>query len=179
MVFATNNIERLRIPAGGIANDNSLTNVLALNGTTLGYVNDLIDLTGTQTLSNKSFSDAPPMFGGKKTESTGTQTTTDGSTVTLVTISFPTSNTVGSLDMRVFGYATAGALANTTCAQRLQIKVNNVAGTLSQGTINNSFSNAFTTGLGVVFSGTNALVQVTGTVTNTIRWVAYATTYYE
>ncbi len=139
----------------------------------------IIGTDTTDTLSNKSFTDRPSMFAGKQTETTGTQTTTDASTVTLVTVAFATSDRVGSLDIRLFAFCTAGANANLSCAQRLQIRVLNVAGTLSQGTINNSFSNSFSTGLGVNLSGTNAQVQITGIASNTIRWVTYVTTYYE
>jgi hypothetical protein len=178
MVFATNNLERLRIPAGGVANDNSITNILGLSGTTLAYKNNVVDTSTTQTLSNKSFSDAPSTWGGKVVRMTGTQTTTDASTVTLITVPFATSNTTTALKVLLTAYCSAGANAGTGCTQRLLLRVVNSAGTLAQGTASNTFSNPFATALGLVLSGTNGLVQVTGLASNTILWTAWTTAWY-
>jgi hypothetical protein len=56
--IGTSGSERLRILAGGIGNDNSIVNVLGLNGTTLVYKNNLIDTTSVQTLTNKTIDSA-------------------------------------------------------------------------------------------------------------------------
>lgn len=55
--FATNSTERLRIAAAGIANDNTITSVLGLQGTSLVFKNNIVDTTSSQTLSNKAFVD--------------------------------------------------------------------------------------------------------------------------
>lgn len=77
MVFATNNLERLRIPSGGIANDNSITNILGLSGTTLAYKNNIVDTSTAQTLTNKILT-APTVNSPVLTNS--------GNTITLPTV---------------------------------------------------------------------------------------------
>lgn len=56
--FSTADAERLRISAAGIANDNTLTNLLGLSasglGTTLAYKNNIADTSTAQTFTNKS-----------------------------------------------------------------------------------------------------------------------------
>lgn len=54
----TNNAERLKILASGIANDNTVTNILGLQGTTLSYKNNIVDTTTAQTLTNKTIDSA-------------------------------------------------------------------------------------------------------------------------
>lgn len=51
--IGTNNTERLRIPSGGISNNNAITNILGINGTTLVYKNDIVDASTSQTFTNK------------------------------------------------------------------------------------------------------------------------------
>lgn len=50
----TANAERIRIPGTGIPNDNTIGNMLGLNGTTLSYKNNIVDLTSAQRLSSKN-----------------------------------------------------------------------------------------------------------------------------
>ena len=50
----TSFIERLRIPAAGILNDNSITNILGLNGTNLVFKDNMVDTDTAQTLTNKT-----------------------------------------------------------------------------------------------------------------------------
>lgn len=307
-VFATNNLERMRIPAGGIANDNTITNILGLSGTTLAYKNNVVDLstaqvltnktltapiistisntgtltlptstdtlvgrattdtltnktltapviatisntgtltlptatdtlvgrattdslsnktlatgtcvfsdgltrtiqfnpsgtssttlelrralsanrtqefidadgnivldTATQTLTNKDFSGGLTEFVGKDKTWSGTRTTTGATTETLVTIP-TTTDTAMNVYVSLMAFCTAGASANTTSGQRLSVKVQNVAGAVTTAIINNVFSNAFVTGLGVAASGTDAVVQITGIAANTINWRVY------
>lgn len=52
--IGTGATERLRILASGIANDNTITNVLGLQGTTLVTKNNLVDTASAQTLTNKT-----------------------------------------------------------------------------------------------------------------------------
>jgi hypothetical protein len=55
--FGTNNIERFRIDAAGISNNNSAVNVLALSpsdSTSLVYKNNIADTSSVQTFSNKT-----------------------------------------------------------------------------------------------------------------------------
>jgi hypothetical protein len=52
--IGTNFTERLRIPQAGILNNNSATNLLALVGTTLVYVNDIITPGSNPTFENLS-----------------------------------------------------------------------------------------------------------------------------
>ncbi len=47
---------RMAIPNTGIANDNSITNMLGLNGTNLVYKNNVVDTTSSQSLTSKSVS---------------------------------------------------------------------------------------------------------------------------
>lgn len=142
----------------------------------------LVGRATTDTLTNKTLT-APAInlatfYSGKVIQTTGTQSTTDGSTVTLVTVPVATSNSVASIKVLLVAYCTAGANANTACNQRVIFKVTNVAGTLSQATASNVFSNAFATNLALSLSGTNALVQVVGIASNDITWVAYVETSY-
>ncbi len=58
--IGTNNTERLRILSTGIANDNSITSVLGLQGTTLVFKNNLADASSSQTFSNKTIDTAGP-----------------------------------------------------------------------------------------------------------------------
>jgi hypothetical protein len=51
--IGTNNTERLRIPASGIVNNNAITNILGLNGTTLQFKNNIADTSASQTFTNK------------------------------------------------------------------------------------------------------------------------------
>ena len=55
MLFGTNNIERFRIDAAGIANDNTAVNIIALGpgSTSLVYKNNIADTSSAQTLTNK------------------------------------------------------------------------------------------------------------------------------
>jgi hypothetical protein len=68
---------RMTIPNTGIANDNSITNILGLNGTNLVYANDIIDTTSSQTMTNKTLT-APVIVtisnSGTVTIPTGTDT---------------------------------------------------------------------------------------------------------
>lgn len=176
-VFATNDLERMRIPAGGIANDNSITQILGLNGTTLAYKNNVVDTSTSQSLTNKDFTNGVSQFGGKTITSHGSTTTTDGSTVTLITI--PTSsNTSTVLEITLAAFCTAGANVNTGCGQVLRIKALNVAGALTFATINNVNQNTFASGLAAVASGSNVLVQIAGIASNTINWAATCVTNY-
>jgi len=52
--FGTSNTERLRIPAIGIVNDNSVTNILGMQGTTMVTKNNVVDTNTAQTLTNKT-----------------------------------------------------------------------------------------------------------------------------
>lgn len=45
---------RMSIPNTGIANDNSITNILGLNGTNLVYKNNIVDTSTSQSLTNKT-----------------------------------------------------------------------------------------------------------------------------
>lgn len=177
--IATNNAERLRIAAGGIANDNSITNILGLNGTTLAYKNDVVDTSTAQTLSNKTFATAPALFGGKIVQQTGTTTTAAAGDVTLVTVPFATSDTTSIMDVYLESLATAGGLVGQSAAQILRLKVRNAAGVMASANISNQNSNDYATGLGLTFTGTTANVKITGIALSTIRWTAYVTTYYE
>jgi hypothetical protein len=56
--IGTNNTERLRIAAAGIANDNSITSILGLSGTTLAHKDNVLDTSSVQTLSNKTLDSA-------------------------------------------------------------------------------------------------------------------------
>jgi len=56
--IGTNNAERLRIAAAGIANDNTLVNMLGLQGTTLSYKNNVADTSTAQVLTNKTLDSA-------------------------------------------------------------------------------------------------------------------------
>ncbi len=58
--IGTNNTERLRILSTGIANDNSITSVLGLQGTTLVFKNNLADASTSQTFTNKTIDTAGP-----------------------------------------------------------------------------------------------------------------------
>jgi hypothetical protein len=52
--FGTSNTERLRIPAIGIVNDNSVINILGMQGTTMVTKNNMVDTNTAQTLTNKT-----------------------------------------------------------------------------------------------------------------------------
>jgi len=56
--IGTNNTERLRIAAAGIATDNTATNILALQGTTLVTKNNVADTSTAQVLTNKTIDSA-------------------------------------------------------------------------------------------------------------------------
>ncbi len=58
--IGTNNTERLRIPSAGIANDNTITNILGLQSTTLVYKSNVADTSTAQTLTNKTINTAGP-----------------------------------------------------------------------------------------------------------------------
>lgn len=52
--ISTADSERIRILGSGISNDNTVTNILGLNNTTLSYKNNIIDTTSSQSLSSKN-----------------------------------------------------------------------------------------------------------------------------
>jgi len=58
--IGTSNTERLRIPSAGIANDNTATSLLAVQGTTMVYKNNVLDTSTAQTLTNKTIDTAGP-----------------------------------------------------------------------------------------------------------------------
>lgn len=58
LTFGTNSTERFRIAAGGIANDNTITSILGLQGTTLTFKNNVVDTSSTQTLTGKTLDSA-------------------------------------------------------------------------------------------------------------------------
>lgn len=177
MVFATNNLERLRIPAGGVANDNTITNILGLSGTTLAYKNNVVDTSTAQSLTNKDFPSGFTLFAGKMSIlGRYTQTTTDASTVSYVTIPIPTLNTY-MIQSDLVAYCTAGTHANQSAAQRFVTRAQQVAGVITGGVIQNSFSNQFSTNLGHIASGTDIIVQTTGTILDTINWAIIVTVY--
>lgn len=52
--FFTESLERLKIDSTGITNDNTITNLLGLNGTSLRFKNNVADTSASQTFTNKS-----------------------------------------------------------------------------------------------------------------------------
>lgn len=177
MVFATNNTERLRIPAGGVANDNSITNILGLSGTTLAYKNNVVDTSTAQSLTNKDFPSGFTLFAGKMSIlGRYTQTTTDASVVSYVTIPIPTLNTY-MIQSDLVAYCTAGTHANQSSAQRFVTRAQQVAGVITGGVVQNSFTNQFSTSIAHTASGTDIIVQTTGIILDTINWAIVVTVY--
>jgi hypothetical protein len=134
MVFATNNLERLRIAAGGIANDNSITSILGLSGTTLAFKNNVVDTSTSQTLTNKTLTapiiNSPTLTNSGNTLTLPTTTTTlvgnnttdtlTNKTLTTPTINSPTlTNSGNTLTLpaatdTLVGRATTDTLTNKT-----------------------------------------------------------------
>jgi len=56
--IGTNSIERLRIDAAGIANNNAITNILGLSGTSLAFKNNVADTSTAQVFTNKTLDSA-------------------------------------------------------------------------------------------------------------------------
>jgi hypothetical protein len=59
--FGTDDIERMKILGTGIVNNNTVTNILGLNGTTLVYKNNVVDTDTAQTLTNKTINGVNPL----------------------------------------------------------------------------------------------------------------------
>jgi len=56
--IGTNGTERLRIDAAGIANNNAITNILGLSGTSLAFKNNVADTSTSQVFTNKTLDSA-------------------------------------------------------------------------------------------------------------------------
>jgi hypothetical protein len=99
--------------------------------------------------------------------------TTNATTTTAITIPLPTSSTSAMVTVDGVG-RNVTALASS--AQSIKANVLNTAGTLSitQTTI---FTAGVTT-VSITTSGTNILVQVTGTVADNVDWTVEATVIY-
>jgi len=115
-------------------------------------------------------------FNGRIVDSSGNVSSTILTTLTTIPTS---SNTITFLAIYLWAYCTAGPDTNTTSAQRVLVKINNVGGVLTVSTVNSVFVNAFATNLLVNTSGTNILVQVTPPVGDTIRWNFYIKEFFD
>lgn len=97
---------------------------------------------------------------------------------TLLTV--PTaSNSATLIETNLWIYCTAGPDINTGQCQRLLSRVINVAGVITVTTVVNSAPAGLQTGLVVSGSGSNALVQVTPPVGDTVRYNYYIKTFID
>lgn len=132
--------------------------------------------SATQSLTNKDFPSGLSLFAAKVTCVRATVTTTDASTVTLVTIPIPTLNSY-FIQSDLVAYCTAGPNVDQSCAQRFITRAQQVGGAITGGNLQNAFSNQFATNLFHVASGTDILVQITGIASDTIDWAVVTTVY--
>lgn len=98
--IGTNFTERLRILQAGIPNDNTITNIIGLQGTVLSYKNNLIDTTTVNqpllTTSSPTFGGLTLMIGGREilTQYGSTGSIGASTTVTLINAVVPLNQTI-------------------------------------------------------------------------------------
>lgn len=164
--FATNSAERMRIPAAGIANDNSITNILGLQGTSLVYKNNIVDASTTQTLTNKNLSDSTTaiidvsdatkriLFNASGTTSTATTLTCAQTANQVVTFPDATTTLVGTDAAATLTNKTLDSAGNTLTITNAPLAAANV-NTLIDQDIRTSASPTFN-GVGYYVSTTKA-----------------------
>lgn len=131
-----------------------------------------ISTATTRTLTSPDFSGSILLFDETYR---GTVTTTNNTTTTILTIA-TASNTTYLFRAHYNNRKTAGAGIGTVGDSDAYIrtfKVKNVSGTVTIGTINSTFTDEdiATNNVTQTVSGTNVLIQVTGSTSNTIDWV--------
>lgn len=97
--IGTNFTERIRIPAAGIANDNTITNILGLQGTTLVYKNNFITPSSAETLTNKIIDSGDNLI---------TISTTGDNINDMLDQRVTTTSSVNFLDVTTVGSVSAG-----------------------------------------------------------------------
>ena len=131
--FGTNNAERLRIDAAGISNDNTITNILGLNGTSLRTKTNVADTSTAQTFTNKTIDSASNTItitsGGLSGANVNTVlnqavTTTSTPTFGITTISYATSAAGLVIDNTNTGVSTSGVVCRVNGTSTLNLGVN-------------------------------------------------------
>lgn len=177
MVFATNNLERIRIAAGGIASDPTITNMLGLNGTTLSYKTINIDqdvrTTASPTFSALNLTNGVSVFGGNVYEVCGTQVVNGAGVTNVYTL--PTVSSKSYLiEYKLWGFVTSGINAGDGFYQNSISGAANNAGVITLNTVfGNQFAlNGVSTGVSVTSSGTNVLLGINGSALDNLntRW---------
>ena len=137
MKFATNFVERMRIDGGGITNDNTITNILGLNGTSLRTKTNVADTSTAQTFTNKTLDSAANTItitsGSLSAANVNTVlnqavTTTSTPTFGLTTISYATSAAGLVIDNTNTGVSTSGLVCRVNGTSTLNLGVNASAG---------------------------------------------------
>lgn len=130
-VIGTNDTERLRILAAGITNDNSLTQMLCLNGTDLHYKDNVADTSSVQTFTNKTID-------------SGSNTIT----ITNSPLSATNVNSLINQDVRTTAGPTFATLTVTANTASAPVIVNNTHATTTanQVAIQNSGTNVIAVG---------------------------------
>lgn len=133
MKFGTNFVERLRIDGAGITNDNTITNILGLSGTSLRTKTNVADTSTAQTFTNKTLDSAANTItitsGGLSGANVNTVLnqallTTSTPTFGITTISYATSAAGLVIDNTNTGVSTSGVVCRVNGTSTLNLGVN-------------------------------------------------------
>lgn len=172
--------ERIRIPSAGISTDNTITNILGLQGTTLVTKNNIVDTSTSQTLSNKTISNlvatgtTSSYLSGNYVINRLTVTVVGATTSALATISVASGQVI-EVDVKAYGLCTvsAGGDLNKVAIYSSKYGCKNIGGVLTTYTLasNTQRDGAFGGAtLTITTSGTNFIINANGIAGDTIVW---------
>lgn len=170
--FATNNAERLRIAATGIGNDNSITSILGLSGTTLAFKNNIADTSTAQTFTNKNLSDSTTaivdvgdatkriLFDAGGTTATSTTLTCAQTANRVITFPDATTTVVGNDVSQTLTNKTINSASNTLTITSSPLSAVNINSLINQD-VRTSAGPTFTTAVNLTQSGDSTFAILT------------------